>query len=229
MSSKSILRASFLLLVLCGAARAELVVNGSMTGDVGTNMQPAPWATLAGPGVHSDPDTVPPGGIVDGSSTLAPNIPASPNGGTFLTFFSSMILETDYAGQNISGLVPGATYTLSFYYTNAGFTLPPTVPISLKPGAMIATIAGMTFTTELMAFEGPGLQTWRHAEFQFQATQPVEHLGFYTNDDTFLVGIDGVSIVPEPGSSLLMGAALVVLCGTIAARKRALNKHASRH
>jgi hypothetical protein len=220
MSIKSISLASILFVTLCGAVSAELVVNGGMTGAVGFNVQPAPWATLAGPGVHSPPDTVPAGGMVDGGSTLAPNILASPNGGTFLTFFASMILETDYAGQNIAGLVPGATYSLSFYYTNVGATLPPGLPVSLQPGTMKATIAGQTYTTEVMAFEGAGLQTWKLAELTFLATQPVEHLGFYTTDQMFFGGIDGVSIVPEPGSVLLMGMALLGLCGSIAARQK---------
>jgi hypothetical protein len=220
MSHKTFLHAAFLLLALGSAARAEFVVNGSMTGDVGINVQPAPWATLFGPGVHSPPDTVAAGGLVDGSFTLAPRISASPNGGTFLAFSASMILENDYAGQNIAGLAPGATYTLRFYYTNVGALLPPGLPISLQPGVMKATIAGQTFLSEPLQFEGAGLQTWKLAELTFQATQPVEHLGFQTTDDMFFGGIDGVSIVPEPGSSLLMGVALVVLIATVVARKR---------
>jgi hypothetical protein len=220
MKTLSLLPAWLLLLALASAARAELVVNGSMTGDVGINVQPAPWATLFGPGVHSPPDTVAAGGLVDGSFTLAPGIPASPNGGTFLAFSASMILENDYAGQNIAGLAPGGTYTLRFYYTNVGALLPPGLPLSLQPGVMKATIAGQTFLSEPLQFEGAGLQTWKLAELTFQATQPVEHLGFQTTSDLFYGGIDGVSIVPEPGSSLLMGVALVVLCGTAVKRKR---------
>jgi hypothetical protein len=220
MRISSIFRASVILLALAGAVRAEFVVNGSMTGDVGFNKLPAPWNLPFGPGVHSPPDTLAAGGLVDGASTLGPGIPASPDGGTFLSLFSSMILEYDYAGQDIGGLVPGATYTLRFYYTNVGATFPPTLPIPLQPGSIRASIAGQTFVTTPFAFEGAGLQTWRLAEFSFLATQPVEHLGFRSSDTQFYGGVDGVTIVPEPGSSLLMGVALVVLCGTVVARKR---------
>jgi hypothetical protein len=220
MSHKTILHASLLLLAFGSAARAEFVVNGSMMGDVGFNKLPAPWKLLFGPGVHSPPDTLAAGGLADGASTLGPGIPASPDGGTFLALFSSMIFEFDYAGQDIGGLVPGTTYALRFYYTNVGATFPPTIPIPLQPGSIQASIAGQTFVTTPLAFVGAGLQTWRLAEFSFLATQPVEHLGFRSNDTQFYGGIDGVSIVPEPGSSLLMGVALAVLCGAVVARKR---------
>ena len=70
-----------------------------------------------------------------------------------------------------------------------------------------------------MNYTGPGQQTWHLAEFTFQATQPVEHLGLFTNSSMFWGGIDGVYIVPEPSSSLLLSVASVWLALLAASRR----------
>lgn len=219
MSRRSLLIAIALLVVPAHALRAEFVVNGSLTGPTGFQTVPAPWFAPDAPGLIFPPSTLPPGGLQDGGgSTLAPQMPASPDGGTFVVVTAEFILDKSLARQTIVGLTPGQQYTLSFHYANAGADVP--IPGNFVfPGSILATIAGQTFETDVLDYLGPGEQVWRLASFSFTANAASTNLDLHTIDAQFFGAIDGVSIVPEP-SSCALGAVGLVICGAWRRRRR---------
>ena len=185
------------------ASRAELVVNGGLSGPTGFDAIPAPWFAPLLPGVISTPATVAPGGLPDSIGTLAADMPASPNAGTFLVITVSAFESHDVARQTIGGLVPGQSYTLTFHYANAGGEIPSITDQWLFPGKIRATIAGQSFETPLLEYEGAGAQSWHLASFPFTADATSTNLDFFTYDVQFFGAIDGVSIVPEPSGFVL--------------------------
>ncbi len=77
------------------------------------------------------------------------------------------------------------------------------------PGQLRASIAGQNFQTDVLDFEGAGNQTWHVASFDFIADDATANLDIWTQDGLFYGAVDGVSIVPEPNSVVLMVLALV--------------------
>ena len=125
---------------------------------------------------------------------------------------SYVILESTLVSQTIAGLVPGQTYTLSFQYANVGaevFQFPE--PYG-EAGQIDVSIAGQTFQTDLVDYLGAGEQTWYAASFDFTADAATSTLQMWTHDANFFGGIDGVSIVPEPGGVTLFGLAVLGWC-----------------
>jgi hypothetical protein len=196
---------ALLVSLVATTIQAQTVTNGSMTGPPTVSSPPPGWtsATLDG-------DTVPPGGI----SFYAPGIPASPDGGTMLTILDNSgyigSFTFDSVQQVIAGFTPTATYTVQFSFANAGLS-PSSFSGYQGPGNIQVDIAGQTFITPTIVFDGVGAQTWYSASFQFTATAASETLLFTPNGtivgEGFAGAVDGVQIalVPEP-ATLALGA-----------------------
>ena len=200
-------------LAAIGSAHAttNLVTNGSMTGPAMIGSPPPAWASLS-----TDGDTIPVGGL----SGWAPGIGASPDGDTFLALLNNGGGGSyDAVSQSISGFSAGQTYTLEFYYTNAGLS-PSLASNYANPGDIRASIGGNTFDSPTLANDGFGNQQWFDYKTTFVATAGTLTLTLAAVREGDAIGgyaggIDGVSIsattVPEPSGVALMLAGIGAL------------------
>ena len=189
-------------LAVAGHAQANLVVNGSMTGTPAIGTPPPGWGSIS-----VDGDTIPPGGF----SIWADGIPASPDGGTFLAILNNGLFSSglDIVKQDVAGFTAGETYSLSFYYANAAL---PTIGGYAGPGSVQTDIAGNTFNTPVISFDGIGFQQWYIASYSFVATAATQQLVFTpvaTTAQGQAHGINGVVIelIPTPSAAGLFGLA----------------------
>ncbi len=107
-------RAVFVVIILLGAAPAlgQSFVNGSLTGPAGYSVLPIGWAQL-----FPDCDTEDAAGPHE-----AYNL--SPDGGSFVAGTQTVTVNpvgTEAFQQTVSGLIPFAEYTVTFYQSNLGF------------------------------------------------------------------------------------------------------------
>jgi len=198
-------------MMFASTASANLVFNGSMTGNPIIGSPPPGWTPI-----QADGDTIPPGGL----NAWATGMPASPDGGTFLALLHNGLgmAGKDVVSQVVNGFTPGESYTVSLFYSNAGLPLlgsPYTGPIRLE-----TSIAGNSFSTPSINFLGIGAQQWFLAQYNFVATAASQALifePFAGTGEGGAIGIDGVSIdlIPTPGAAALLG-----LGGLVIARRR---------
>jgi hypothetical protein len=168
------------------------------------------------------------GGVIsEGGPDIAlqPNTVASPAGGNFLAldpnFDTSAVFQ-----QNISGLITGTVYYISFYYAldeQAGFPL--TTPLT---AGFAVTFGSQTDNTSNLSINSGGNPTgfsgWYSATLAFTATSSSEMLSFLATEVTsggppFML-LDGVRFVPEPSTAVLTAIGAVGFIG-VGLRRRA--------
>lgn len=211
---------------LSGVAMAQTIINPDLNGSGSIFAGDlSGWSATGGPG-WSPGDYNPTPDFDGGTAGLT--IPLSPNGGTFVSGFGrtnglGRFYEGIESNAGLSGLTPGQAYNLSFSQINIGTTS------EQGDGYWQVLIAGTSYNSALMAFQGVGSQTWSQEIIEFTASSSTASLLFVARDSDYptgnipmggYYGIDGISIspVPEPSSSaLLLGLASL---GFAARRKR---------
>jgi MYXO-CTERM domain-containing protein len=190
-------------------ALGQVVDNGSMTGPVNIGSPPPGWDS-----VSTDGDTIGPGGF----SGWGTGIGASNDGGTFLALLNNGGGGAfDAAAQVISGFTIGNSYSLNFEYSNIGLDSSAAADYA-NSGLIRANIAGVNLDSALLAHDGFGSQLWFDFSGSFVATSETMTLTFSavrSDVGGYAGGVDGVSIIPTPGTFGLFAAA-----GLAAIRRR---------
>jgi MYXO-CTERM domain-containing protein len=190
-------------------ALGQVVDNGSMTGPVNIGSPPPGWDS-----VSTDGDTIGPGGF----SGWGTGIGASNDGGTFLALLNNGGGGAfDAAAQVISGFTIGNSYSLNFEYSNIGLDSSAAGDYA-NSGLIRANIAGVNLDSALLAHDGFGSQQWFDFSGSFVATSETMTLTFSavrSDVGGYAGGVDGVSIIPTPGTFGLFAAA-----GLAAIRRR---------
>ncbi len=131
---------------------------------------------------------------------------SSPDGGNFI--FSDSDYHNSAITQTITGLQPGRDYMVSFYQsliqdTELFVTIPG--PVS---GEWQVTFGTTTLNSAFMTGDGSTLSfyNWKPQSMKFKATSPTQVLSFLAvgTGDPPLAGLDGVKVVPEPDSGILL-------------------------
>lgn len=241
MASQTVIRGSFLGLIVAaapavaGPVNGNWIANGSFENSTTTqstkmtNSNVSGWATTSGytflvyPGkatVNLDPSL--------GDSTLylygGGAFPStSPDGGNFLV--SDGGFQTGYESQTLTGLTIGTRYEATFWQA-AGqqFSFSGVTTEQWKVG-FGTSYANSTFqTTTLMSTPSQSFIGWNKQTLSFIATATSEFLSFEAlgtpSGQPPFVLLDGVTFtVPEPGSIALFGGGLLALLA-LRARKR---------
>ena len=211
----------------------NLVTNGSFEvngggGQINFNTSATGWTVpgtanssytfLYGPGT-ADTTTGVPGvygnnalwGPGNGSANGFPS--TSPDGGYFIAQDSDF--QKSPIQQTISGLTPGNSYTVSFYWAAAqqyGFNGP-------NQSQWQVTLGGTTQSTAFASISSHGFQDWTYQSFTYTATSSSELLSFFANGSPAVPPfalLDGVSLnasTPEPGTMTLMASGLLGVVG----------------
>jgi len=203
-------------------AATNLVQNGDFAGAAGQinyNTSVADWTVpgdagssytfVFAPGTADSLTNAPQGtyginplwGPGDGSANGLPA--ASPLGGNFIGQDGDF--QVSPIQQTITGLTPGDTYQVSFYYgfgQQEGFT-----GATLQDWSV--SLGGQTLTTPTYDLPSEGFSGWMHDNLNFTATSTSEVLSFMAQGNLpvppFAL-LDGVSLsaVPEPAEWALM-------------------------
>ncbi len=189
------------LTVSAGAANAGLI-NGSLTGSVGSSSVPTGWS------INSiSPDTT--------SSASQPfgfnvNPGDSPDGGTWVGLARNTSVFESF-GQTVTDFTIGNTYNLSWYGVNTGccaggFNAAAEILFDLDGSTM--------FTGATHSQDG----VWYQDSYSFTATSTSHRLDFrLTTGANAYLGIDGISLsqtdasVPTPATLALFGLGLAGL------------------
>jgi hypothetical protein len=151
----------------------------------------------------------------------ANGLTGSPAGGNFLALDG--VYETSPVSQTITGLTPGATETVSFYYAGAqqsGYT-------SSTTEGLIVSLGSQSDETAILNNVAEGFTGWNEDSFTFTATSASETLSFLAVGTPSGVPpmtlLDGVTLsetapVPEPGSLALLSTGLIGLGGFVRSR-----------
>ena len=194
---------------------AQTIVNGSLSdlnGATAPNPSDTTFNSLAATGWSSysgSPDWYnpnPAGSPGNANWDLSRGVGASPGGGAFM---SARVGET--FGQTLSGLISGQTYTLNFFSTNAGngTATQNTSTNYNTAGRWDVTLAGQTLSTSTRAWQGVGNQTWTAESLTFTSgvtgSSNLVFTSVATSGTQVNMGMDEISITPEPSSTLLLG------------------------
>lgn len=151
---------------------------------------------------------------------VANGLPAtSPAGGNYVGLDSDSSFRGTGLQQTISGLTPGSTYTLSFYFA-AGQEVNASDDTTEQ---IQATLGSETVSTEILNTPYQGFSPWHLETFTLTATDTTELLTLLAvggpGGAPPIALIDGVSLaggptpVPEPASWTLVIAAVAGLVG----------------
>jgi len=193
------------------AAHAQLVTNGSLTGAPGEGFAPPAWTTGT-----QGADTVAPGGLASPSGPggfHAYQMPASPDGGTFVSLYGSPSV-VEHIQQSVSGLTVGQTYRVSFFYGLGGWWQGSSIyPDETAPGFLNVSFGGGTQSTPVISFDGFGSQQWYTASMDFTATSTTSllHIAGASNTGITRLAIDGIAVNPVPAPSALALLAVIPL------------------
>ena len=207
---------AFICMIVSQSALALPIINGPLTGDIQCGCMPTSnaglppgWSVLAG-----SPDTMDENNNVGVSGGFAPFVATpspSPDGGTWIGFFSGDGGLSEIFGQTIVGFSIGTVYTVSWYQANFGYSS------STNPDAIGLSVDSVLVGSGSFVPLAPG---WTSESVEFTATAVSHELSFggSTGDNSY-ISIDGisVSVVPEPSAAVLIG---LGLAGLSAARKR---------
>ena len=205
MTVKHLATSALALLVLSGAASAATLVNGSLTGTVGTGSVPAGWTVYTGSPDTNDVTNNVGGGTPFGVAPAGP----SADGGTWVGLGNSSGTFAETFGQTIADFVVGATYSLSWYAGNFGAV---TGPGYLGDNSIYAALDGMIVGSGASLSLGDG---WYEQSITFTATSASHILSFGLTDAEYsYLSIDGIRLteatpaVPLPASGLLLVAGI---------------------
>ena len=197
---KNIIAAIGLAIGLASSAGAATLVNGSLTGPVGSSIVPTGWS------INSiTPDTTSAASQPFGFNA---NPGDSPDGGTWVGLARNTSLFESF-GQTVSDFVIGTTYTISWYSANTGCCSGG----YSAAAEILFDLDGSTALTGTTLSQGEG---WILESFDFTATSTSHRLDFRlgTGAEAYM-GIDGISlavagtpVVPLPASGLLLMAGM---------------------
>jgi hypothetical protein len=149
----------------------------------------------------------------------ANGLPASsPDGGNYVA--ADGAFEVVAISQTLSGLTVGNTYVVSFYWAGAQQS----TFNGITTEAWQVSFGGETQTTAIVTNDSHGFTGWMSQTFTFIADNTNDVLSFLalgtpTGEPPFSL-LDGVSVVPEPGSIVLIGVGVVGF-GVVRLRRRA--------
>ncbi len=158
---------------------------------------------------------------VDGALGLYGPIPASPDGGNFLAGDGAYM--TGYTYQTITGLVPGASYIVSFDMAAAqqsGYSGATSDYWQVGLGSSYG--AGPSVNSTTINLASGAFSGWIGQQVALVAGATTEVLWFFavgtpSGQPPFAL-LDGVGVmVPEPSAAALLGMALIVAGGALAA------------
>jgi len=203
----------------------ELVTNGSFNAPlltssvVMTNNMPGWTNVVLSPlgynftGIYLSAEDAVTNGFNDGTTLKLWQATPSPDGGSFIADDGDPNYHTSIQ-QNISGLVKGQSYNLSFYYAGA--------EITQRTGPTTewwdVSLGGSTQSTPVLNNASQSFTGWQKATMTFVATSSQELLSFTAGGTPTgqppMVLLDGVSLVaavPEPASYACLALGLAML------------------